>query len=166
MVFGDPAQIPSIHGVQAEVIDLQPGQCGVRDMAIHRRIALYERDIPHPAQQAAGNAGGASGPARDLDGAFVGKGKTEQAGAPDDDLTEFLGGIEYQPQRNAEPVAQRCRQQTGTRGGPDQRKRRQVDPHASRRRPFADDQIELEVFHRGVQDFLDRWLQAMDFVDE
>ena len=42
----------------------------------------------------------------------------------------------------------------------------QVDAHRARRRPLADDQIELEVFHRRVEHFLDRGLQAMDLVDE
>ena len=36
----------------------------------------------------------------------------------------------------------------------------------ARRRPLADDQVELEIFHRRVEHFLDRRLQAMDFVDE
>ena len=38
--------------------------------------------------------------------------------------------------------------------------------HAARGRPLADDQVELEIFHRRIQDFLDRRLQAVDFVDE
>ena len=42
----------------------------------------------------------------------------------------------------------------------------QVDAHRARRRPLADDQVELEVFHRRVEHFLDRGLQAMDLVDE
>ena len=32
--------------------------------------------------------------------------------------------------------------------------------------PFADDQIELEILHRGIEDFLDRRIEAVDLVDE
>ena len=36
----------------------------------------------------------------------------------------------------------------------------------SRRRPFADDQIELEILHRRIENFLDRRIEPVDFVDE
>ena len=36
----------------------------------------------------------------------------------------------------------------------------------ARRRPLADDQVELEVFHRRVEHFLDGRLEPVDFVDE
>ena len=48
----------------------------------------------------------------------------------------------------------------------DQRERRQVDPDRPRPRPFADDQVELEILHRGIEDFFDRRRQPMDLVDE
>ena len=32
--------------------------------------------------------------------------------------------------------------------------------------PGADDEVELEILHRGIEDFLDRRIEAMDFVDE
>ena len=42
----------------------------------------------------------------------------------------------------------------------------EVDAHAARRRPLADDEVELEILHRRIQHFLDGRLQAVDFVDE
>ena len=96
----------------------------------------------------------------------LGEAEAEQAGAAGDDLAQFLRRVEHQPQRDAEAVAQRRGQQAGPRGGADQGEGRQVDPHAARGGSFADDQVELEIFHRRVQDFLDRGLQPMDFVDE
>src|ERR1700680_2743755 len=53
-----------------------------------------------------------------------------------------------------------------TRRSPDQGEFCQFDLDRARRGPFADNQIELEILHRGVQHFLDRGAQAMDFVDE
>ena len=51
-------------------------------------------------------------------------------------------------------------------GGGDQREFRQVDLHRARRRAFADDQVELVVLHRRIEDFLDRRVEPVDFVDE
>ena len=41
-----------------------------------------------------------------------------------------------------------------------------LDLHRARRRPFADDQVELVILHRRIEDFLDRRIEAMDLVDE
>ena len=38
--------------------------------------------------------------------------------------------------------------------------------HRARRRALADDEIELEILHRRIEDFFDRRRQAMDLVDE
>src|SRR5205085_4300140 len=48
----------------------------------------------------------------------------------------------------------------------DQSERRQVDADGARTRPLADDQVELKILHRRVEDLLDRRRQAMDLVDE
>ena len=56
--------------------------------------------------------------------------------------------------------------QAGARGGPDEREFRQIDTHRTCRRPLADDEIELEILHGGVQDFLHRRVEPMNFIDE
>ena len=42
----------------------------------------------------------------------------------------------------------------------------EVDLDRARRRPGADDQVELEVLHRRIENFLDRRVEAMNLVDE
>ena len=42
----------------------------------------------------------------------------------------------------------------------------EVDLHRSRRGTRADDEVELEILHRGIKDLLDRRVEAMDLVDE
>ena len=42
----------------------------------------------------------------------------------------------------------------------------EVDLHRARRRPRADDEVELEILHRRIQNFLDRRIEAVDLVDE
>ncbi len=74
--------------------------------------------------------------------------------------------IEIQPHRNAEAVAQRIGEKPGASGRTDQRERREIDLHRTRRRAFADDQIELEILHRRIEDFLHRRIEPVNLVDE
>ena len=83
-----------------------------------------------------------------------------------DDPLELGRRVERKPERDAEAVAQRGRQEPRAGRRADQREGRKVDAHAPRGRALADDQVELEVLHRRVEDFLDRRRQAMDLVDE
>ena len=82
------------------------------------------------------------------------------------DLHQILDGVVLEPCGPAEAIAQRRGQQAGARGRPDQREARQVESDRARRRPFADQQVELEVLHRRIQDLFDRRRQAVDLVDE
>ena len=95
-----------------------------------------------------------------------GQGHAQLRGAAADDQFQFLRGVEDQAQRDAEAVAQRRGQQAGAGGGADQGEGRQVDAHGTRRRSLADDQVELEVFHGGIEHFLDGRLQPVDLIDE
>ena len=63
-------------------------------------------------------------------------------------------------------VAQRCRQETGTRRRPDESERREVERERARRRPLADDDVEPEVFERRIKDLLDRAVQPVDLIHE
>ena len=90
----------------------------------------------------------------------------EHAGAAIDDLLQFLLGIEIEPHRNAEAVAQRIGQQASASCRADQREWRQIDLHRTRRGTFADDEIELEILHRRIEDFLDRRIEPVNLVDE
>jgi len=88
------------------------------------------------------------------------------AGAAGDDIFEFLDRIEIQPNRNAEPIAQRRGQQSQPGGRRHQREFGQIDLDRPRRRPFADDEVQLIILHGRIEDFLDRRIEPMDLVDE
>ena len=66
----------------------------------------------------------------------------------------------------AEPVAQRAGEQAGPGGRADQRERRQVERDRGRARALADDDVDPEVLHRHVEQFLSRPGDAVDLVDE
>ena len=123
-------------------------------------------EIAHAAQQPSGDARRAARAPRDLVGAVGGHADAEHARAAIDDQLELGLGIEIEPHRNAEAVAQRIGQKPGAGGGADQRELGEIDLHRTRRRPRADDEIELEILHRRIEDFLDRRIEPVNFVDE
>ena len=91
--------------------------------------------------------------------------KAAKCAAPHDEV-ELRRLIEVEAQGNPETLAQRRGNEAEPRGRADQRELGQVDAHRARRRSFADDEVELEILHRGIEHFLDRRAQAMDLVDE
>ena len=129
-------------------------------------VAGDQREVAHAAQQPAGDARRAAGAARDLVGAVRRHADAEHARAAVDDLLELGLGVEVEPDRDAEAVAQRIGEQARARGGADQRELGEVDLHRARRRALADDEVELEVLHRRIEDFLDRRIEPVDLVDE
>ena len=74
--------------------------------------------------------------------------------------------VELQAQQQAETGAQGRGEQSGARGGADEGEGLHVHGVSARGRALADHDVELVVFERGVEDFFERGLQAMDFVDE
>ncbi len=123
-------------------------------------------EVADPAQQPAGDARRAARAAGDLAGAVVGEVDAEQAGGAANDLLQLLDGVEIEADGNAEAVAQRRRQQSLPSRRTDQGEARQIDADRTRRRTFADHQVERAVLHRRIEHLLDRRIEAVDLVDE
>ena len=105
-------------------------------------------------------------PASDLVGRLVGDLDAEDAGRAANDRRELVLLVVPQPERHAEPVAKRRREETRARGRADERERRQVERERPRPSTLADDDVEPKVLERRVEDLLDRAVDAMDLVDE
>ena len=148
-------QIPPIHGIQSQRIDLQPVERGVRNFCGDHRFARNIGEVAHTAQQTTCDTGR---PARALGNFIRAVGRNaqiEQAGSAGHNQFQFGMGVEIQPHRNAETVAQRRREQSLPRCRPDQREGGQIDPHRPRRWPFADHDIKRAVLHGRIENFLD-----------
>jgi len=158
-------QVAPIQRVEAVRIDLQPLQRTGRALPVDR-IALCLGKVAHPAQKPQRNPRRAPRAGGNLHRAFFRDLSAELARRRHDDAAQLFGLIEFQPHRNAEPVAQWRRQQACTRGGTDQRKGRQVQPHGTGRWPLPDHDVEGIVLHRGIEDLLHDRRQAVDFVNE
>ena len=83
-----------------------------------------------------------------------------------DDLLEIRRRVELEPVRDAEARAQRRRQQPGPRRRADQREALEPHLHRPRARPLADDDVDLVVLERRIEDLLDRRRHPVDLVDE
>ncbi len=83
-----------------------------------------------------------------------------------DDQDQVVGVVVVETGDEAEAVAQRAGDEAGARGGADEREPGKVEADGTRRGSLPDDDVELEVFHRRVEDLLDRPGQTVDLVDE
>ncbi len=67
---------------------------------------------------------------------------------------------------DAETRAQRRHDQARARGGADQREAVQLIRMNARAGALADDQVNAEILHRGIENFFERRLQAVNFVEK
>src|SRR5947209_11221359 len=83
-----------------------------------------------------------------------------------DDEAEIFVGVEVEAQHDAEARAKGCGEESGARGGGDEGKGRDLHSVRASRGALSDDDVELAVFQRGVEDLFERGLQAVHFVEE
>ena len=79
---------------------------------------------------------------------------------------QLVDGIKLQPCRDTKAVPQRRGQQTQARGGADQRKGLQFNPHRARRRPRTNHQIKFKILKRGIKHLFHHRVEAVNFIDE
>jgi hypothetical protein len=92
--------------------------------------------------------------------------EAKDAGRAGDDLLQVFGRIKIEPVDDAEAVAERRGQEPRPGRGAHEREPGQVELDGAGAGALADDDVELEVLHRGIQDLLDDAVQAVDLVDE
>ena len=90
----------------------------------------------------------------------------ENARGSHDDRLEIGRLVVLEAGDEPEAIAQRAGDETGARGGAHQGEARKVEADRAGRRALPEHDVELEVFHRGIQHLLDGARQAVDLVDE
>ena len=104
---GDHREVAAVHRVEPEAVDLEPAQGAVGGGGVDAVVARGMGEIAHAAEQAAGDARRAAAAAGDFVRAVLGERGIEQPGGAADDLLELGDGVEIEPDRDAEAVAQR-----------------------------------------------------------
>ena len=98
-------------------------------------LVPHLREVAHAPQQAVGHARRAAGARGDLERGVPVDLDAEDAGRAADDGGELLDRVVVEPLPDAEPVAQRRREQARARGGADERERLHVHADAARAGP-------------------------------
>src|SRR5579859_5822455 len=162
----DRAQELTRLAVEPEGVHLEELERLARDVVRDRTLMAHLRDVAHAPEDAVRHARRPARAAGDLLGRVVCYLDTEDAGRAAGDRRELDRLVVVEPERHAEALAQRSRQQTRARRRADEREGRQVERQRARSRALADDDVETEVFQRRIEDLLDRAVQAVDLVDE
>src|SRR5262245_22278396 len=165
-IDGDGAEISVVHGIKTAAVDLELEQGAVGKIAIDQSRPGDGSEIAQSAHQAAGNARRAARAPRHLAGPVLAHFNAEHPAAAAHDREQLVIAVDFEPDLNAEAVAQRRGEETGAGGGADQGETGKLDADRPGGRAFADDQVELEVLHCRVEDLLDRGIEPMDLVDE
>src|SRR4029077_7318844 len=163
---GDGVQITPIHLVEPNDVDVEELERAVGERACHALCAFDHGKVANASEQAPGNARGAARAPGDLVRAVIGEREANHAGAARDNALQLFGSVEIEPDRNAETIAQRSGEEPGAGRRADQGESGEVDLHRARRRPGADDEVELEILHRRIENLLDRWIETVNLVDE
>ena len=129
-------------------------------------VRPHLRVIAHPPQQPVRDAGCTARALGDLACRIFVDLDAEDARRAPHDLVDVLLGVVVEPVHDAEPRAQRRRQQSRPRRRADQAEALHGHLHRARARPLADDDVELVILHRRIQDLFDRRRHAVDLVDE
>ncbi|CDC72964.1 putative uncharacterized protein [Oscillibacter sp. CAG:155] len=148
------------------MVDLQGAQGVVRHLFRDDAVRLHLGEVPHPPEHPVGDPGRAPAAAGDLIGALRHDVHVQDPGAAGDDLTEFLRGIELQPQRHAEPVPQRRGELPGPGGSPDEGELGQIQPDGVGAGALAHDDVQGVVLHGGIEDLLHRAVEPVNLVHE
>jgi hypothetical protein len=80
--------------------------------------------------------------------------------------TNSSSSVEIQTDGNSKAVAQGRCEKSGTRGRADQRELSEINANRACRRPLTDNEVELEVLHRRIEDLFNRRVEAMDFINK
>src|SRR5919201_3846788 len=147
-----------VHLVQLERLEW--------DLERDRSLVPDLGDVADPAQDPVRHPRRATGAGGDLVRRLVDDLDPEDPGRAADDQRELGRLVVAEPERHAEAVAERRRQETGARRRADEREGRQVERERARRGPLADDDVEPEVLERRVEDLLHRPVEPVDLVHE
>ena len=156
----------AVDTLESRFVDLEQLERLAGDVYRDRSCVAHLGDVADPAQDAVRDARRPARPSGDLVGRLVGDLDAEDPRRPAHDRRELVPLVVAEPERHAEAVAQRRRQQASARRCADEREARQVDRQGPGARALSDDDVETEVLERRVEDLLDRTVHPMDLVDE
>ena len=162
----DSSQHAAVDIVQPKRIDLQQIERFLRYLARDRPISAHLGIVTYAAQQSQGDTRRATrAMTHFFDPALIAGNLQHIRSAPDDSL-HGIQIIVIQSINRSEPGPQRSRDQRQPRSRADDGEMRQLQADGTRRGPLAYDDVQCEIFHSRVENFLHSPSQPVDFIDE
>jgi len=166
-VGGDEAaEEGAVEGVESEFIDFLDAERGLRGFDGDFSRAMDLGVVADAAEQAVGDARGASAAAADEFQSGVIEGEIQESGGAGEALLDIGEGPEFQVMLDSESGAERGADESCAGGGAEEGEGLEGNVDGFGVHAAIDGKIDLEVFHGGVDEFLDDGGQAVDFVDE
>ena len=122
--------------------------------------------VTNPAQAGIGDTGGSAASGGELLCGVEGDGRAKLGGVDRDDFGEVVDVIEFEMLMQAEAFAKGPREHAAAGGSADDREFLERQADRPGRDAFAQDDVDAEIFHHGVDELFDGAGQAMDLVDE
>src|SRR5215211_3165267 len=162
----DRGEDRAVVTIEAGAVDLQEAQGIPGDLARDESRAADLREVPHPLQEAVGDARGPPRAFGDLALAVALDPDTENLGGAAHNPRQVLGFVMLEPVADAEAVAKRGREQPRPGRRSDEREGRQLERDGAGAGSLAEHDRQPALLHRGIQGLLDRATEAVDLVDE
>ena len=152
--------------VEAVLIDAEHVERLQGDFAGDAAASADFGEVTGAAKKAVGDARRAAAASGDFFGAGVVHLDVQNfRGAVEDD-EEIPGLVEIEAMDNAKAGAKRRGDKPGASGGADESEMTEMEGMDARARSLANHQVDAKIFHRGVENFFDGGLKAMDFVEK
>ena len=162
----DRAEEIPVDPLEPLVVDLEKSQRLAGDIDSHGAVVAHLGDVADAPQDPVGYPRRPARAAGNLVRCLVGDLDAEDPRRAPDDAGELLARVEVEAIGDAEPIAERRRQEPRPGGRADQCEGREVESEGSGGRALPDDDVEPEVLERRVQDLLHGPVQTVDLVDE
>jgi len=155
--FDERVEQFSVEPIKAGLVDLEPLQREARDLVrdFAAGATAYLGEVAHASQQPVRDPGRTPRPARDLALRLRRDLGPHHPCGTLEDAFEIGGGVVLEPGHPTKAIAQGRSEHARARRRADQGEARQIEPDRRGARALADHDVELKIFHRGVEDLLD-----------
>ena len=162
----DRLQDPPIEGIEPIGVDPQPAQSIVGGSLIDLCLPLHLDKVTDPLEISIGDPRCPAATTGERFGTLAGHIEVENPRTSKENIDDLVIIIQLEFFLNSKSSSKGCGQIAFSSGGSDQRETRQMDPHRACVGARIDDDVDLEVFHGGVEVFLDHPADAVYLIDE
>ena len=166
VLLEDDGEDLPVHPVQTFLVHLEQVQGLARHLRRDAALVAHLGEIPHAFEQPVGYARRPARAQGYLAPPLLLDDHVQDVGGTVHDHQQLLHRVVVQPMGEAEPVPQRRGDEARPRGGSYQSEVRQFQADAAGAGSLTQDDVDLEILHRRVEDLLDRPVEPVDLVDE